>query len=287
MLKNNDNSRLPYAIGRGGNGYKCTLIADPFNNRVKLKSFQGDLQLAVEALQQEAQSSGYGKAIAYVRKEERDRFTNAFAEEGHIPGFFDGVDAHCMTAFFQQERSVPRDQEKANEIIRIAQAKEPTVQSFKPQFSFRQAHDDDVSALARLYGTVFGDSYPTPLSDPGYVKEAMKSGSVFWLVFEGSALCGAASLETNMELRNAEVTDCAVYPDYRGQGLLADLVGQLEDIGRQMGLQCLYSLSRALLPGINIVLAAAGYRYYGRLVNNCRICGGFEDMNIWQKFITS
>ncbi|HCP15639.1 MAG TPA: putative beta-lysine N-acetyltransferase, partial [Peptococcaceae bacterium] len=25
------------------------------------------------------------------------------------------------------------------------------------------------------------------------------------------------------------------------------------------------------------------YEYSGRLVNNCDICGGFEDMNIWVK----
>ena len=45
----------------------------------------------------------------------------------------------------------------------------------------------------------------------------------------------------------------------------------------------LYSLSRAINPSINKVLANLDYKYCGRLVNNCHICGDFEDMNIWVK----
>ncbi len=45
----------------------------------------------------------------------------------------------------------------------------------------------------------------------------------------------------------------------------------------------LYSLSRAINPGINKVLSRLKYNYTGRLINNCDICGGYEDMNIWVK----
>lgn len=34
---------------------------------------------------------------------------------------------------------------------------------------------------------------------------------------------------------------------------------------------------------MNRVLVQHGYAYSGRLVNNCDICGGFEDMNLWAK----
>jgi hypothetical protein len=32
---------------------------------------------------------------------------------------------------------------------------------------------------------------------------------------------------------------------------------------------------------MNTALARLGYRFRGRLMNNCHIMGGFEDMNIW------
>ena len=118
------------------------------------------------------------------------------------------------------------------------------------------------------------------------LEQAIHSNSVFVLMEDGSKLCGAASLEVDKGYRSAEVTDCAVLPDYRGQGILATLVDRLEEEAKHLELTCLYSLSRALQPGINMVLSAAGYRWYGRLINNCRICSGFEDMNIWQKFIS-
>jgi hypothetical protein len=66
---------------------------------------------------------------------------------------------------------------------------------------------------------------------------------------------------------------------------MAALLEQLENEAQSKGLNCLYSLSRALLPGINAVLSAAGYSYHGRLINDCYICGIFEDMNIWQEII--
>ncbi|MCW3489074.1 putative beta-lysine N-acetyltransferase [Dethiobacter alkaliphilus] len=286
MLKNHDKRRSPYTIRRDGEGYRSVLLADPYNSRMKLMSHAGSTRLSAEALLKGAKSLGYGKAIAYIRNEERPAFQEAFVEEGKIPGFFNGVDAYCMSAYLDSTRKKPRDSEKADKIISMALAKEKAAGKINPNFSFRRATAADSMSLAKLYYSVFGDSYPTPLSDPGFVQEAMESGTVFWLAMDGDTLCGAASLDTDREMRNAEVTDCAVDPAYRGQGLLADLVVQLEDVGKELGLSCLYSLSRALLPGINIVLSAAGYEYYGRLVNNCRICGGYEDMNIWQKFIS-
>lgn len=72
-------------------------------------------------------------------------------------------------------------------------------------------------------------------------------------------------------------------PEYRGQGLLSNLVYSLEQDLTQKGFYTLYSLSRAMNPGINAVLFKLGYKYTGRLINNCHICGGFEDMNIWVK----
>lgn len=62
-----------------------------------------------------------------------------------------------------------------------------------------------------------------------------------------------------------------------------ELVHHLEQELKIKGFITLFSLSRALSTGINIVFSKHGYEYTGRLVNNCNIMGRFEDMNIWVK----
>lgn len=286
MLRKEGNSRIPFTIRHGGRSHRLVMTADPYNDRIKLKEFSGDSTLACAVLLRAASAFRFGKAIAMVQEQEKEGFIGTFREEGRIPGFFSGKDAVCLAAYTDTARSIPADRSTADEIVAVAREKagssSPAVRSPYP---LRRAEVADSSALASFYRSIFQDSYPTPVSDPAYLARAIDGSSVFWLMEDGGRICGAASLETDMEHRNAEVTDCAVLPDYRGQGLLHSLVRHLEEDAREMGLYCLYSLSRALLPGINIVLSSAGYRWHGRLVNNCRICGGYEDMNIWQKFI--
>jgi hypothetical protein len=42
-------------------------------------------------------------------------------------------------------------------------------------------------------------------------------------------------------------------------------------------------MARARSFGMNMVFYQLGYEFNGRLVNNCDIHGGYEDMNIWVK----
>lgn len=44
-----------------------------------------------------------------------------------------------------------------------------------------------------------------------------------------------------------------------------------------------FSLARASSFGMNAVLYHSGYQYGGRLINNCFIAEGLENMNIWCK----
>jgi putative beta-lysine N-acetyltransferase len=284
LLSKEEKRSLPFTVRYGGEDRRIVMVADPYNSRIKLKSFEGDPASAAVTLLKAARSFGFGKAIAYVRPKDKATFSG-FMQEGEIPGYFGGEDAICLVSYTSKGRSIPRDQKKAEQITKLAQKKAASNKSVNTSYVLRVATADDSAALASFFGAIFKDSYPTPVSEPAYLREAISSNTVFWLVEDKQAIIGAASLETDPAHKNAEVTDCAVLPAYRGQGLLAILVNQLEGEGRRRGLTCLYSLSRALLPGINIVLSASGYRWYGRLINNCRICGGFEDMNIWQKFI--
>jgi len=105
----------------------------------------------------------------------------------------------------------------------------------------------------------------------------------FKAAFDNGKLVSIASADMDRKNLNAEITDCATYPQYRGRGLLSRLIKAIEEDLKNIGFYSVYSLSRAVNPGINISLSKLDYDYTGRLINNCNICGGFEDMNIWCK----
>lgn len=98
-------------------------------------------------------------------------------------------------------------------------------------------------------------------------------------------IVSASSADLNHEFLNAEITDCATHPEHRGKGLLSELVYELENALRDRSYHVLYSIARAISPGVNIVFSKHGYTYSGRQVNNSNIMGKFEDMNIWVKNI--
>lgn len=281
------NFQLPFPLLYQGKAYRAKLIIDHFNSRIKIIELEGDKKEGTHDLELLAGKIKAGKIIVYAKKEDVGHYNKCgFAEEGKISGFFLGMAAHCLVAYPEPGRAVPQDRKGADRIVReIMQAAGKKNYDYSA-FSIRQAAQEDCSDLAELYKTVFHGLYPTPISDPSYLRHSIREHNVFWLVFDKRKLCGAASLDVDLENLNAEVTDCAVLPEYRGKGLLAGLIEQVEATAKGLGLGCLYSLSRALFPGINAVLAASGYGYGGRLINNCRMYDSFEDMNIWVKNIT-
>lgn len=52
---------------------------------------------------------------------------------------------------------------------------------------------------------------------------------------------------------------------------------------KEKGIPHLFSLTRAVSTGMNMVIAKLGFEYKGRLIQNSQISGDFEDMNIWVK----
>jgi len=95
------------------------------------------------------------------------------------------------------------------------------------------------------------------------------------------ALVAAASAETCMRYRNAEMTDFATLPSQRGLGLAQYLLAALEDDMEEAEIPNLYTIARARSAGMNRVFYNRGYEMTGTLVNNCHIAGQFEDMHVW------
>lgn len=226
----------------------------------------------------------YSKLIVYSRSDDEPAWVGAgWLYEGAILGFFrDGAPAHLWVAFGDEERSIaPRDGEH-DDIVRIAAAKEPTTPQLKSGFFCHRADPRNAGVLASLMSAVFPD-YPTPITESLLADQIAAGSHVFrFIVGEDGRPVASASAEIDHERRCAELTDCATLPDQRGAGHMAYLLHRLaRDVRTDLGITDLYTLARADEPGMNCVFGKLGFRYTGRLVNNCRMPNGWESMNIW------
>lgn len=119
-----------------------------------------------------------------------------------------------------------------------------------------------------------------------YLLKTMDSNVLHFLVEKQGKIVSLASAEMDLENKSAEITDCLTFPSERGKGLIKELITALEKELSYRGFQSAYTLCRASSSGINTAFASLGYAYTGRLVNNCRIGRGFEDINIWCKILS-
>jgi putative beta-lysine N-acetyltransferase len=124
-------------------------------------------------------------------------------------------------------------------------------------------------------------SYPSPVENSQYIRTLIQNGNVFAGAFIQEQLIGVAAAYPDPILNRCEMTDCATLEKYRGYSLSERLLYILEHEVQKHGSFSLYTLARAQSYGMNRVFHKLGYRYQGRLINNCDIAGSFEDMNLW------
>ncbi len=268
--------------------WQATVELDGINRRVKLKRYRFEGREALAALGEYlislARSQGFGKILAESREADWERFLGrGFALEGIIPGYFAGADGYFLSYFIEPDRQQSSRLELENEILEAvldADLVEPEVHE---RFTIAPATDEDVEEMAELFGAIF-DTYPTPLNQPDYIRQQMRDEeAIFRVVREDGRVVSAAAAEVDWANRHAELTDCATYPEYRGEGLMLAILRDLEQELHRRDVGCLFSLARASSYGMNLVLRRLGYRYRGRMINNCHICGDWEDMNVWVK----
>jgi putative beta-lysine N-acetyltransferase len=269
-------------------GSRRDLVFDPYNRRLKLYRVSAeDLGFPEIRFWRDGLRSGaqpYSKLIVYgLPGDEMEWVRRGFIREGVILGYFaDGQDAWIWSAFNEGQRDMAPHDGEHEQIVALAVDK-PTIEPDLPDgFSCRRARQPDAEAISELLGTVFPD-YPTP-TDAGTVATQIATGSnIYRLVFdENGRLAAAASAEIDNRRRSAELTDCATLPAFRGAGLMAYILRQLEhDLEKDFGITDRYTIARADEVGMNCVFSKLGWVYTGRLVNNCRMPNGWESMNLW------
>lgn len=282
--------RVARLVRAGGPGWQAVAEVDPVNGRVRVKRYRFEHRQGLAALGEYllclSRAEGCGKVLAWVREADWEQFLGrGFVLEGVIPGYFGGEAAYCLSYFVDPDRQASRRLERENTIREAVLTEEPAwSRRLDSRFALTAPSVEDVAEMAHLYRQVF-TTYPSPLHDPSYIHHLMATGEgVFRIVRDGRRLVSACAAEVDRSDRQAEMTDCATLPDYRGEGLMAAQLHDLEAAMRGHGVSCLFSLARASSHGMNLVLRRLGYRLRGRMVNNCHIMGAYEDMNLWVKY---
>ncbi|EKQ52857.1 MULTISPECIES: putative beta-lysine N-acetyltransferase [unclassified Clostridium] len=268
---------------------RTKVFVDLTNKRLKIVDLNNITLQNLKRIIHFASKLHLGKIICNCNIDLFDTFINAgFIPEGKIDGYFKSMDAFCMSYFISSDRKICTNLSQKDLLVKDCQAIKNTYvhKPNNPIYTIRTATEDDIEELTKLFSTVFL-TYPSPIYNKEYIKQTMKEKVLYKVAVYAGSIVSVASADMDKENLNAEITDCATYPAYRGKGILSNIIFSLERNLKAKGFLTLYSLSRAINPSINFILSKHNYHYTGRVVNNCNICGTFEDMNIWVKNIHS
>ena len=260
---------------------------DYTNKRVKIIDFDNSSLHTIKKIIYFANSIDIGKVICNCNIEKMKTLMEAgFELEGKIEGYFKGQDAYCMSYFISSNRKISTNYLIEDSIIKecINRDKSSINTDNSSKFIVRNAVKSDIDEMINLFSMIFS-TYPSPVYDSEFIKSTMEKNVLYKVAVLDGKIIGIASADMDEENLNAEITDCATNPEYRGLGVLSRIISSLEKDLKKNGFICLYSLSRAINPSINFAFSKYNYNFAGRLINNCNICGDFENMNIWVKNI--
>ena len=266
---------------------RTKIYVDYTNKRVKIIEFNDISAQTLKRIIHFSSKQHLGKIICNCDSKVVEIFTEAgFELEGKIDGYFKGKDVFCMSYFISSDRKICSNFSKKELLVKQCLGRKNTFKhcSDNSKYSIRNANENDIQEMVKLFSKVFL-TYPSPVYDEEFLKKTMNEKVLYKVAIYNEKIIAIASADMDKENLNAEITDCATYPDYRGKGVLANIIYSLELDLKKRGFMTLYSLSRAINPSINFVLSKHNYKFTGRLINNCNICGTFEDMNIWVKNI--
>ncbi len=259
------------------------------NNRIYLMSlYRNDYPSIINKMEVLAAKNNYTKIFTKIPGWAIDGFQAAgYLREASIPNFYNGEkDAHFFSHFIDHSRSVldSHQREQINNFIALALSKksEPLTIEYNSQFKIKILKDGDIPKLNDIYWKVF-ISYPFPIFEENYIKKTMRENVIYFGIFLKDKLIAASSAEMDVTAKNAEMTDFATIPDFRGNNLSLVLLNEMEKEMRRKRMKTLYTIARSYSAGMNITFAKMGYMYAGTLINNTQISTKIESMNVWYK----
>jgi putative beta-lysine N-acetyltransferase len=148
----------------------------------------------------------------------------------------------------------------------------------------KKMEESNAEEMAALYQQVF-ESYPFPIYDPAYIRKTMKNDVQYFGIETEGKLAALASAEIDRKGLNAEMTDFATLPAFRGRKLSILLLHEMEQQMQLQGIKTLFTIARLNSVGMNKTFIRMGYTYSGTLLKNTNIAGKIESMNIFYKHV--
>lgn len=260
------------------------------NDRIYLmKTGSAHCPELVTTLDELATENQYSKIFAKIPESEFPTFHNAgYRKEGIVPNFYaDGQDGLFIARYPDMQRKIEEQADQYSKVMDITLEK-VAINNDPPELNdneiIRICQEADAEQMAEIYDNVF-PSYPFPINDPDYLIETMQSHIKYFCVEQNNEIAALSSAEIDFDAGNAEMTDFATLPEMRGNSYAYALLLAMEKEMKNIGIETLYTIARAISPGMNITFARGGYRFGGRLINNTNISGNIESMNIWYKLL--
>lgn len=258
------------------------------NNRIYLMDIgDADGDQLCRKLDDIAEAHSYEKIFAKIPASKAKAFlSSGYSIEARVEGMYARNDNGLfLSKYFNEQRSrepLARHHQMVTTLALSKADSEPT--ALPDSYSIRLCSQDDVKAMAEIYGQVF-ESYPFPIDDPAFLTESIQSETIFACVEKDGDMIAVASAECSFQDDHlyAEMTDFATLSEFRGGGLASHLLNFLESDIAHRGIKTAYTIARAVSVGMNITFSRSGYAFGGRLKNNTDIAGRIESMNVWHK----
>lgn len=269
--------------------HHSTIQHGKMNDRIYLMNLDlADKDTIINDLNILATQNNYSKIFAKVKAEIKDVFlADGYITESTLPNYYNGKSCcYVLSKFLTNDRATLHNAKEILNVLSVAQTKANSshIPILRDNISIRQLIESDIKMMVKIYKVVF-ETYPFPIHDENYIKNTMKENVIYYGIFENNKLLGIASSELNLQNKNAEMTDFAILPEYRGQNFALLLLSTMEERMERDGCKMLFTIARAVSYGMNSTFSKLGYTFNGTLINNTNISGKIESMNIWYKVL--
>lgn len=267
-------------------GEHSLLQHGPDSNRIYLmKCVPEDLELVYKTMGELVQAHAYTKIFIKIPETLSSFFLSEnYIVEAKIPNFYNNSqDAFFMAKFNDPHRAVPEDPDRIEALkdMLALSPREAVIPRESNSIKLQILTEEHAEEMAGIFKKVFL-TYPFPIHDPAYLIETMDyirySGA-----FINSRLVGISSSEIDFDAGNAEMTDFAVLPNYRGKALATRLLRFMEEDMKELGMTSLYTIARLHSPAMTKTFINQCYNFAGTLIQNTQISGQIESMNVLYK----
>jgi putative beta-lysine N-acetyltransferase len=282
-----EETKVKDTIDRFGKG---TIIQHgKLNDRIYLiKLDKNDIPDVIDHIHNLALQEAYGKIFCKVPGSSASIFiSHGFIIEAIIPQYYNSKeDAFFVSKFLNSDRLLNIEKDKLFNLSLLLS------ENRKKKLDFPLHHSDQLiqldSSRAEEISTVFRkvfDSYPFPVFDPEYIRQTMKSHVQYFGVERKKKLIALASAEIDKSGKNAEMTDFATLPEYRGKNLSVSILSAMEKKMQEQQITTLYTIARLNSIPMTKTFLKLNYTYAGTLIKNTNIAGMIESMNVLYKHL--